>query len=107
MSPNDLSETQRALGWRAKYRLRLAAGLLRAEGHRFEIPRDQFYEHIALVLERLPEPDRNRLKGLVDWIEAFDPKDDLSADAGRRPEAKATPGRRSTISQSSTPTVSG
>jgi hypothetical protein len=75
---------KRPLGSRAKYRLRLAAGLLRAQGHRFDIPRDQFYEHIALVLERLPAVERERLKELVDWVEAYDPNDELGADAARR-----------------------
>jgi hypothetical protein len=75
---------QPTLGSRAKYRLRLAAGLLRAQGHRFDIPREQFYEHIAIVLERLPAAEREWLKALVDWVEAFDPKDELGADAARR-----------------------
>jgi hypothetical protein len=69
------------LSWRGKYRLRLAAGLLRAQGRRFDLPRDQFYAHLAGEIEQLPANERERLKALVDWVEQFDPDDALSGSA--------------------------
>lgn len=56
---------------RAKHRLRIAAGLLRADGVKFDVPRDQFYETIQRVLSEL-DPDRqSALRSRVDWVEDY------------------------------------
>ena len=93
MSETAAPALERPLSWRAKYRLRLAAGLLRADGSRFDMPRQQFYEQMTLALERMPESDRERLRALVDWVEAFDPQDELGGDQRPRP-AESAAGRR-------------
>lgn len=76
-------EAIKALTPRGKYRLRLAAGLLRARGKRFEMPRDLFYDAIAQEIASLSNAERSDLKALVDWVEAYDPDDALSAKAKR------------------------
>ena len=60
------------LSERAKLRLRLAAGLLRAEGITFECPRETFYDTIQAELANLPTDRRERLKALVDWAESYE-----------------------------------
>lgn len=57
---------------RAKFRLKVAAGLLRSEGVKFDCPRDQFYESIQATLAELPEEKRASLRELVDWIEDYE-----------------------------------
>lgn len=61
-----------ALGERAKHRLRLAAGLLRGVGYRFECPRSQFYAVIASAVAELSPEARERLRSDVDWLEAYE-----------------------------------
>lgn len=60
------------LSERGKRRLRIAAGLLRSEGVKFDCPRDQFYERIQDVLAGLPAERQATLKGLVDWVEEYE-----------------------------------
>lgn len=60
------------LSERGKHRLRIAAGLLRSEGIKFDCPRDQFYEKIQEVLAGLPAERQATLKELVDWVEDYD-----------------------------------
>lgn len=60
------------LNERAKHRLRIAAALLRAEGHRFDWPRDQFYDEMQAYLARLDAPLVARLKELTDWVEGLE-----------------------------------
>lgn len=95
MIDDSVTEQARPLSWRAKYRLRLAAGLLRAQGRTFDMPRDQFYEGVAEAIERLSDYERGRLKSAVDWVEAYDPQDELNAAGVRRRGARpAGPGPR-------------
>lgn len=61
-----------ALGERAKHRLRLAAGLLRGVGYRFECPRSQFYAVVASAVAELSPDARERLRSDVDWLEAYE-----------------------------------
>lgn len=56
---------------RAKHRLRIAAGLLRADGVKFDVPRDQFYETIQDVLNGLAPDRQSALRSLVDWVEDY------------------------------------
>lgn len=56
---------------RAKQRLRIAAGLLRADGVKFDVPRDQFYETIQRVLSELDPARQSALRSLVDWVEDY------------------------------------
>ncbi|MGQ3054708.1 MAG: hypothetical protein ACT6S0_23220 [Roseateles sp.] len=62
----------KALPERAKHRLRLAAGLLRSEGHTFDVPRDEFYDQVQKALAGLSAERQARLKSLVDWVEVYD-----------------------------------
>lgn len=66
----------------------MAANLLRDRGVKFPSNGD-FYGQVLAELEAHPE--RVEIKALVDWIEEFDPQDELgkgavagSAGAGRR-----------------------
>ena len=68
---------------RAKYRLRLAAAALRAKGHQLDGPRESFYDDVQRVLAALPAEDREHVKQMVDWTEAFDPNDELNPGKGR------------------------
>lgn len=60
----------RVLADRAKARLKIAAALLRRRGHRFD--GGDFYSQVLDVLDSLPAADRQRLQGLVDWVEDYD-----------------------------------
>lgn len=57
---------------RAKYRLRIAAGFLRSQGRGLNFSRAEFYECIQQLLANLPETQRQQLKSLTDWVEAYD-----------------------------------
>lgn len=65
----------RPLSERAKHRLKIAAGLLRGMGRKLDYPRDQFYERIQQELAALSEDERQNLKELTDWVEAYDRAD--------------------------------
>ena len=58
---------------RASYRLHLAAMILRAEG--VALPPNSDAQVVLATLNAHPE--RERIKGLVDWIEDYDPEDEL------------------------------
>ena len=78
---------------RAKQRLRLLAGLLRGQGQKLDMPRDQFYGQIQAVASSLPSGQQERLKSLVDWLEGYERVElaqrDVSFNDGRRaPRAK-------------------
>lgn len=71
---------------RAKARLKIVAGWLRARGYKFEKSGD-FY---GSVLEALQvQPDRDHLRELVDWVEEYDAAAARSRvqDGGSRPTA--------------------
>lgn len=56
---------------RAKLRLRLAAGLLRGNGMKFDMPRNEFYPAIQKILGDLEGTEKQRLKDLTDWLEDY------------------------------------
>lgn len=60
------------LSERAKYRLKVAAGLLRSRGQKFNFPRDEFYPKLELFIRGMPSKDKDELRGLVDWVEEYD-----------------------------------
>lgn len=62
----------KALSDRAKQRLRIAAGLLRSQGMKFDGPRDEFYETIQAAISALTAEQQERLKGHVDWVEDYE-----------------------------------
>jgi len=72
------------LSWRAKYRLRLAASLLASKGKPLSLDRAQFYPQMLAVIAGMSAADQAELRARVDWIEAFDPEDALSASARNR-----------------------
>ena len=53
-----------ALTDRGKLRLRVLAGLLRGQGHNFEMSRDQVYVQIQDVVAALPAERQEHLKSL-------------------------------------------
>jgi hypothetical protein len=57
------------LGERARKRLRLAATFLRQRGLSFPKQGD-FYRQVLVALEQ--QSDRDRIRELVDWVEAYD-----------------------------------
>jgi hypothetical protein len=61
-----------ALGERARKRLRLAATFLRQRGLSFPKQGD-FYRQVLMALNE--QPDRDRIRELVDWVEAYDNAD--------------------------------
>ena len=61
---------RRELSLRARERLRLAAGLLRAGGVRLG-DREGFYEGVLAALQALSPNDRQRVRGQVDWVESY------------------------------------
>lgn len=73
-----------SLGERAKHRLRLAAGLLRGSGYRFDCPRAQFYDVVGVVVRELAPEAMARLRSDVDWLEAYELAEDslFSSDRG-------------------------
>lgn len=52
---------------RAKNRLKLAANFLRKDGHKFD--GSNFYDAVLAIIESLPPAEKERLSGLVDWVE--------------------------------------
>lgn len=56
---------------RAKLRLRLAAGLLRGMGKKLDMPRTEFYSSLQKILADLESTERDKLKGLTDWLEDY------------------------------------
>lgn len=55
---------------RARERLRLAAGLLRASGVHVDDDAGGFHAGVLSALDSLPGDDRERVRGQVDWVEA-------------------------------------
>ncbi len=58
------------LNERSKYRLRVAYGLLNRKACKSATTEE--YEQIQLRISQLPELQREDLRALVDWVEAFD-----------------------------------
>lgn len=57
---------------RAKLRLRLAAGLIGGEGRTLKLDRTNFYPEMLKVIESQTPAERERVKGLVDWLEDYE-----------------------------------
>lgn len=71
-SPNGEPPAAQSLSPRARERLRLAAGLLRANGVRVDDAAGAgFHAGVLAALDALPVDDRARVRTLVDWIEAY------------------------------------
>jgi hypothetical protein len=70
-----------ALGERARRRLRLAATFLRQRGLSFPKQGD-FYRQVLAALEE--QPDRERVRELVDWVEAYDNAEAMADTDGNR-----------------------
>lgn len=69
-----------ALGERAKLRLRLLAGLLRARAHRLDMARARFYDEIQAIASSLPADQQAELKSLVDWLEDYERAEQAQSD---------------------------
>ncbi|KVE37237.1 MULTISPECIES: hypothetical protein [Burkholderia] len=74
------------LSERAKTRLRIAAGFLRARG--IEFPKEgDFYGHVLRTLAE--QPDKDTLRELVDWVEQYDAAESaLAPSGGSRPRGQ-------------------
>lgn len=78
-----------ALTERAKQRLRLVAGMLRAKGRAFDVPREQFYDRVQEVVRALPAERREKLRATVDWAEEYEnAKVPTDAATGRKTTGK-------------------
>lgn len=74
-TPVSMTEAEvpaRVLSERAKYRLRLVAKLFKSRRRSFNEASRTFYDDVLMAIEALDEIDRQQLRELVDWIEAFD-----------------------------------
>lgn len=60
------------LGRRAKHRLRLAGALLHRPGLTPEALGEEFYRRVLHTLDALGEDHRDRLRAMVDWVEAYE-----------------------------------
>ncbi|MFP3709697.1 hypothetical protein SB783_37420 [Paraburkholderia sp. SIMBA_009] len=74
------------LSERAKKRLRIAAGFLRARG--IEFPKEgDFYGTVLRALDE--QPDKGNLRELVDWVEQYDDAEaELAPSGGSRPRGQ-------------------
>ena len=57
---------------RAKYRLKVAAGLLRSKGQKFNFSREEFYPRLELFVRGMPAKEKQELREMVDWVEEYD-----------------------------------
>lgn len=69
-SPNGEPPAAQSLSPRARERLRLAAGLLRANGARVDDAAG-FHAGVLAALDALPVDERALVRTLVDWIEVY------------------------------------
>lgn len=60
---------RKALSYRAKQRLKIAAGFLRKAGHKFS--GDDFYQLVLDALDDLEDNERHALREIVDWVEDY------------------------------------
>lgn len=73
------------LGERAKRRLRLAAGLMRANGRGIDASRAEFYAVIQTELKKLDPRDADALRALVDWVEDYEVQEQELKDRNGKP----------------------
>ena len=69
-SPLGEPPAKQSLSPRARERLRLAAALLRAVGVRVDDAAG-FHAGVLAALDALPDDERARVRGLVEWVEAY------------------------------------
>jgi hypothetical protein len=67
-----LAAPQSRLSDRAKTRLRIAAVLVGRRGLSPEACSEDFYARVLQMIESLEPTQRNRLRGHVDWVEAYE-----------------------------------
>ena len=70
--PSTVGATRRpqALCRRAITRLRIAAALMHLSGHTLEVPDERAARQVLDIIDRLTPNSRERLRALVDWVEA-------------------------------------
>ena len=76
----QIGGAQRRLSPRARERLRIAAAMLRGLGVRVDDAAG-FHEGVLSVLAALPTSERERVRGLVDWAEAYATAESLALGA--------------------------
>lgn len=73
---------------KAKHRLKIAARLLRRDGFRFK--NVNFYGAVISVIQKMDEPQQEKLKGLVDWLENYEVTETIHWDTGTLPRVLKT-----------------
>ena len=68
--PQSGGAQRRELSPRARERLRIAAAMLRGLGVRVD-DASGFHEGVLAALDALPPEGRDRVRGQVDWVEAY------------------------------------
>ena len=68
--PQSGGAQRRVLSSRARERLLMAAAMLRGLGVRVDDAAG-FYEGVLAALDALPHEERERVRGLVDWVEDY------------------------------------
>lgn len=71
---------------KAKHRLKITARFLRQDGYRFD--NGNFYEAVIATISRIDEPEQERLKGLVDWVENYELTESIYWDTGTLPRVR-------------------
>ncbi len=79
--PSTVAATRRpqALSRRAITRLRIAAALMRIRGDIFEIDGGRAAQQVLAIIDRLTSTSRDRLRALVDWVEAYESAEQAAA----------------------------
>jgi hypothetical protein len=88
-----------ALTDRAKRRLQLLAGLLRARGMKFEMPRDRFYDEVQKAVAGLSLERQAELKEVVNWLEDYERGEQAwaaTSEQGRAPQPNQRRAARAT-----------
>jgi hypothetical protein len=72
--PSTIAATRRphALSRRGIARLRIAAALMHMSGHAPEDIDERAARQVLAVIDRLTPSSRERLRALVDWVEAYE-----------------------------------
>jgi hypothetical protein len=72
--PSAVAATRppQALCRRAIARLRIATALMRLRGTPLEVGNERAARQVLAVIDRLTPTSRERLRALVDWVEAYE-----------------------------------
>lgn len=73
---------------KAKHRLKIAARFLRLAGFRFK--NVNFYGAVISAIQKMDEPQQEKLKGLVDWLESYEVTETIYWDTGTLPRVLKT-----------------